>query len=82
MRVENETDEAVEQESSAREANGSQPGITFTCLSSSEKEPEEASDPFQPTEDPLDLSRWSINTLNHSEISHMSFQARSQRAVM
>ena len=82
VRVENETDEAVEQESSAREANGSQPGITFTCLSSSEKEPEEASDPFQPTEDPLDLSRWSINTLNHSEISHMSFQARSQRAVM
>merc|ERR1712083_1105713 len=62
--VENETDEAVEQESSAREANGSQPGITFTCLSSSKKEAEEASDPFQPTEDPLDLSRLGLSELS------------------
>ena len=57
VRVENETDEAVEQESCEREGNQSHPGVTFTCLSSSEKEPE-ASDPFQSTEDPLNnLSR-------------------------
>ena len=57
VRVENETEDAVEQESCEREANQSHPAVTFTCLSSSEKEPE-ASDPFQSTEDPLNnLSR-------------------------
>ena len=57
VRVENETVEAVEEDSCEREANQSHPGVTFTCLSSSEKEPE-ASDPFQSTEDPLNnLSR-------------------------
>ena len=56
VRVENETDEAVEQEDNPKrgEANLSQPGVTFTCLSSSEKEPE-SSDPFESSED---LSRW------------------------
>ena len=52
VRVENETDEAVDQEDNPKrgEANLSQPGVTFTCLSSSEKEPE-SSDPFESSED-------------------------------
>ena len=59
VRVENETDEAVEQESCEREEN--YPGVTFTCLSPSEQE-QDASDPFQSTEDPLNnLSRYFIS---------------------
>merc|ERR1711974_392691 len=64
VRVENETEDAVEQESYEREANQSHPAVTFTCLSSSEKEPE-ASDPFQSTEDPLtNLSRLGLSELS------------------
>ena len=55
VRVENE---AEEEGSCEREANQSYPGVTFTCLSASEQEEHEASDPFQSTEDPLsNLSR-------------------------
>ena len=56
VRVENETEE---EGSCGREANQSYPGVTFTCLSPSEQDEHEASDPFQSTEDPLaDLSRY------------------------
>ena len=56
VRVENETEE---EGSCEREGNQSYPGVTFTCLSASEQEEHEASDPFQSTEDPLaDLSRY------------------------
>merc|ERR1719278_1429541 len=54
--------EAVEQEDNPKrgDANLSQPGVTFTCLSSSEKEPE-SSDPFESSED---LSRLGLSELS------------------